>query len=527
MKRRVLSILLSMCMVITSALNMNAVYVSADESVNEETIEVATDEVSDETDDEAATITDAVIVTESTDEADQIVEDTTGEPIELDDDEFYTITYVDAKTNPDNPEAYQKSDENVMLNNPTWKGHTFKGWYYDSDFTRKATMIKAGATGDKTFYAKWAVNKYKIKFDGNNATSGTMKDMSCEYGSSYNLRNNAFKRKGYTFTGWNTKANGSGKAYANQAEIKNLNSNDGVVITLYAQWKANTYYIDYRGYRASSGSMGTVKYQYDKSYTLAANKYKKTGYKFTGWNTKSDGTGRKFSDKESIKNLTAVDGNTLVLYTQWELVQYKIVYGLQGGVNNSTNPTTYNITTSTITLKNPTKKGYYFRGWYSESAYTNKVTSIPKGSTGKKTLYAKWELQNYTINYYANGGTLAGNAPKTYNVTTATFSIPNPTRSGYTFDGWYRNSDFSGGRVNSISTGTVGTINLYAKWNKIEEQKYNYGNYVINKNTGKIHLPNCSSVSEMYEQHRMYYEGYLSDLKEQGYVPCLRCLKGY
>ena len=517
MKRRLVSILLTMCMVITVALNMNTLYVSADDELTDEVTEEVTEEVNEATD------TDAVIVTESTDEADQIIEGSTEEG-EYIDEEFYTITYIDAKTNPDNPEAYQMSDENIMLNSPTWKGHTFKGWYYDSDFTRRATMIKAGTTGDKTFYAKWVANKYTVKFDGNNSTSGTMKDMTCEYGTTYILRNNTFKRKGYTFTGWNTKANGSGKTYVNEDEIKNLNSNNGVVITLYAQWKANTYYIDYRGYRATNGSMGTVKYQYDKSYTLAANKYKKTGYNFTGWNTKSDGTGRKFKDKESIKNLTAVDGNTLVLYTQWELVQYKIVYGLQGGVNNSTNPTTYNVTTSTITLKNPTKTGYLFKGWYSDSAYTTRVTSIPKGSTGKKSLYAKWELLSYTINYYPNGGSLTANAPKTYNVTTPTFNIPEPVREGYTFEGWYRNSDFSGARITSINTGTVGTINLYAKWTK---QRINYGKFVINKRSGKVHLPNCSSVSEMYEKNKVYYEGYLDDLKKQGYDPCNNCLYGY
>jgi uncharacterized repeat protein (TIGR02543 family) len=107
-----------------------------------------------------------------------------------------------------------------------------------------------------------------------------------------------------------------------------------------------------------------------------------------------------------------------------------------------------------------------------------------------------------------------------YNITTETFSIPEPVRDGYRFEGWYRNSDFSGARVYTVNKGSVGNINLYAKW-------LEYGNYVINTNTGRIHLPGCSSVSEMNPKNRAYYEGYLYSLKNQGYITCQRCLKGH
>ncbi|MDO4808225.1 MAG: InlB B-repeat-containing protein, partial [Coriobacteriales bacterium] len=50
---------------------------------------------------------------------------------------------------------------------------------------------------------------------------------------------NAFTRKGYSFVGWNTKKDGSGKAYKNKQEVVNLTSKDGSVVTLYAQWKKN------------------------------------------------------------------------------------------------------------------------------------------------------------------------------------------------------------------------------------------------------------------------------------------------
>ena len=61
--------------------------------------------------------------------------------------------------------------------------------------------------------------------------------MTCNYGSKYTLASNKFKRTDYIFTGWNTRADGSGKSYANRATIKNLSAKNNATITLYAQWK--------------------------------------------------------------------------------------------------------------------------------------------------------------------------------------------------------------------------------------------------------------------------------------------------
>ena len=78
----------------------------------------------------------------------------------------------------------------------------------------------------------------KVKFNGNGATSGSMKKMTkCSYGKKYRLSANKFKKTGYKFVGWNTKKNGKGKMYKNKAKIKNLTPKNGKTVTLYAQWK--------------------------------------------------------------------------------------------------------------------------------------------------------------------------------------------------------------------------------------------------------------------------------------------------
>jgi uncharacterized repeat protein (TIGR02543 family) len=104
----------------------------------------------------------------------------------------------------------------------------------------------------------------------------------------------------------------------------------------------------------------------------------------------------------TVKNgkITAINGGTATITAKTSngkkatckvTVPYTITYKLNGGKNNKSNPKTYLKTTKTITLKNPTKKGYKFVGWYSNSKLTKKVKKISKGSTGNKTLYAKWK----------------------------------------------------------------------------------------------------------------------------------------
>jgi uncharacterized repeat protein (TIGR02543 family) len=150
----------------------------------------------------------------------------------------YQITYqLDGGTNSaENPSEYDGLEE-ITLNDPTKTGYTFKGWYIQPDYLVAMSVIKEGMVGNITLYAKWVPNTYKIVFKGNGSTKGTMVKLSCKYGNSYKLTANKFKRTGYTFNGWNTKANGKGTSYKNKASVKNLTTAAGKKVTLYAQWK--------------------------------------------------------------------------------------------------------------------------------------------------------------------------------------------------------------------------------------------------------------------------------------------------
>lgn len=85
-------------------------------------------------------------------------------------------------------------------------------------------------------YAQWRPITYKVRFDGNGATSGMMSDLTATYDEKKTLPANRYVKSGETFAGWNTKADGSGAMYGNKAEVTNLASSQDDVVVLYAQW---------------------------------------------------------------------------------------------------------------------------------------------------------------------------------------------------------------------------------------------------------------------------------------------------
>ena len=267
-------------------------------------------------------------------------------------------------------------------------------------------------------------------------------------------------RSGWKFDGW---YNEYGR------KVTKIETGTYEDVTLYAHWikdsSTTTYKIQYSGNGSTSGRMKAQSATYGKNCTLKENSFKKEGYTFTGWNTKKNGSGTSYKNKQKVKNLTKKAGEKVTLYAQWKKTKYKVTYNLNKGKNSSKNPSTYTITTQTIKLKNPTRKGYTFKGWYSDKKCTKKVTQIKKGSTGKVTLYAKWKKTKYEVTYNLNKGRNSSKNPSTYTITTKTIKLENPTRKGYTFKGWYSDKKCTK-KVTQIKKESTGKVTLYAKWKK-------------------------------------------------------------
>lgn len=212
----------------------------------------------------------------------------------------------------------------------------------------------------------------------------------------------------------------------------------------------------------------------------------KAGYTFEGWYTDA-----YFTTK--ITNIPATQTGDVNLYAKWKANTYSITYVLNGGTNAAANPTTYTSNAGVASFANPTRKGCTFVGWYKESSYTNKVTSIAAGSTGDVTLYAKWTANTYTIAYALYGGKNAASNPATYTYGKGVASLAAPTRSGYKFLGWYKESTFKT-KVTSIGKTETGNYKLYAKWQK----KAPYSrNFVVGKATYTVKYSADDKVTDV------------------------------
>ena len=98
------------------------------------------------------------------------------------------------------------------------------------------------------------------------------------------LSPNTFTKSGFSFTGWNTLANGTGTAYADGATYT-----ANAAVTLYAQWtSAITYTVSFNA-NTGTGTMAAQTKTHDVNLTLSPNTFTKTGNSFAGWNTLANG----------------------------------------------------------------------------------------------------------------------------------------------------------------------------------------------------------------------------------------------
>lgn len=115
-------------------------------------------------------------------------------------------------------------------------------------------------------------------------------------------------------------------------------------------------------------------------------------------------------------------------------------------------------------LPAPTRRGYTFAGWYTAKSGGSRIgSSSVVRTTRNQTLYARWKLVKYKIQYRLGKGTNSRSNPAGYTVTSRTIVLKNPVRKGYTFKGWYSDPKFKK-KVTKIASGSTGSRKLYARW---------------------------------------------------------------
>ena len=432
------------------------------------------------------------------------------------------------------------SDSKITFPDYSWAlvkrtGYSCEGFYLDSKFKQRLDMedVHVGnqyLTKDSfqksiTLYVKWVPNTYKVQFDLNapgyengDTAKGTMPEFQTfTYDKAAKLTKNAYSFAKWKFTGWNTKANGSGVTYKDMASVKNLATNNNSTVTLYAQWQPLTYTVKFDGNTSYfggkvSGKMPAVKYSYytDLGKVLPTNKFTCPGMTFKGWRLQSDLDATpeiKDGDPNNydMEELAAKNKNVVTLYAVWERNKYKLeIYDYTGTkLLNSDDSgkmfeTGYSLSSAysrvvarkSITGSEIVGNGYSFVNFYTEPNGKGKkytaasVMALENGSTLK--LYLKKKPITYKLVCDLDGGKAGKKLPTTYTVETASFALIDdaklPTKPGYTFAGWeiYTDRNVAMGRSTTItqSTDTFNPANhtsrntIKALWNPIKYSVY-------------------------------------------------------
>ena len=291
-------------------------------------------------------------------------------------------------------------EKNATISNPpapTRSNYTFNGWYTDQACT-KAFNSSSKIASNITLYAKWTADKpasvtHKVTL---NLQGGLFKNSGTN--SYINVKDNNVLgqipdvwKNGYTFKGWNTKADGTGTSVSEETVISSLTKTD---ITIYAQWEKEKDYFTIT-FDAAGGNCSVTSLNIKKNNAVLANQIPtatKSGMTFSGW---YDADGNKLTDEVIVtKNMT---------YTARYVDTTGSNYAVTFISKYDQGPITYTVTKNSKIGKipsNPTRKGYNFQGWYTsyvESSATRITANTVVNSD--MTVYAKWTPKTYQITY--------------------------------------------------------------------------------------------------------------------------------
>ena len=353
---------------------------------------------------------------------------------------------------PNTVQEIDLSDKITVMPNRTWK--LFEDADGNTEITSKSMSLE---TGHNTAYIviydllnntsvyevcvyRLAMKSYTFKNDGEIYESGTIEEKSA-LESPANPQNPY-----YTFEGWTVEGS---------EDIVRFPYTVTEDITFVARYSPTDYAITYYLDGGINDARNPEYYNFETP-DIELFPATRDGCVFEGW----------YSDGRFSTAVTVIEHGSFgakELYAKWTPIEYKINYYLNGGENDPNNPDSYNILTPDIELLPATREYYDFAGWFEDGEFNTQVTVIGRGSYGEKSLYAKWTLTEYAINYHLNGGRNDGRNPAHYNILTPDIELYPATCDGYVFVGWYADSQF-GTEVTVIESGSSGEKELYAKW---------------------------------------------------------------
>jgi len=345
---------------------------------------------------------------------------------------------------------------------PIRTGYDFSGWYKDSGLTSSWNFSTDTITIDRMLYAKWTLQTFTVSFDSN---QGSLVSNSTDV--PYNttiVAPTAPTKVGYDFAGW-YKDSAITNAWAFSSDVITANT------TLYAKWTALTdtvYKVEHYQQNAENSS-----------YTLVATDNSDGTTATTATGVPKTYTGFTENENHASRVATGIiagDGS-LVLKLYYDRTRHTLSFNSNEG--SSVGPILnikYGAKASAPTV--PTKVGHDFGGWYKEPALTNSWTFSTDTVTEDTVLYAKWTLSTYAVSFASNeGSAVSAYTAVPYNTTIAEPTAP--TKAGYDFSGWYKESGYVNSWTFSSHVITANTT-LYAKWTTRTDTAYKVEHYQQN-----------------------------------------------
>lgn len=364
---------------------------------------------------------------------------------------------------------------------------------------------------NKTIYAGWYAQDYTISYNSNGGT-GSMASDVVKTGGTATIKANEFTKKGYTFAGWTTKSDGTDDGYNWTGWSGTWNYVDGQygiankTLKLYARWTPKSYTISYNS-NGGTGTMASDTVSTGSKATIKSNTFTKTGYKFVGWTTKSDGTDDGYGWNPGWSGTWNYDNgqygianDKLVLYARWDN-HYTITYNDNGGSGCSSSSKTVTYGSTYGNLCTPTRSGYIFAGWYSSNyanapwtyyydKYKNDSTVASIGRNDKVGLYNNY-LTNSTRKFsrYTSSDTYSVNGNQTLVAGWLKFNYKREDAK-YCSDGYF---DTIGDAYNGCYGSTITILN-----DVTESSAYTFKNYAsaiigysvtINLNSHTLTIP--------------------------------------
>ena len=355
----------------------------------------------------------------------------------------YKIT-LDAKggTLEKNSIEYNIETEEFNLPVPNKNGYDFTGWTgSNGDTPERVVKIEKGTTGNKSYTANYSAVAYTITY-----TLGA-DDVANDNPSGFNPDSETFtlkepERTGYTFTGW-TGSNGD----TPQKEVT-IAKGTTEKKSYTANWSINSYNLTINKGTGISTVTGDGMHEYNSSVTASCTML--AGYEFDKWT--GDFTTATFNMPAQNATMTANARPSTYTIT---------LSGCDGATVDYTSKD-YNIETANFNLPTPTKNYYGFNGWVLNGGDPVESVTIAQGTHENRTYTADFTPSTFTITLNPSDGTVEYTS-KNYNVETATFTLPTPTRNKCKFLGWSLNS---GAPVESveIAQGTHENRTYVARW---------------------------------------------------------------